>query len=334
MNRLPLPIQQDSDVTHMSQTAGYRLATFEVFNWGTFDGQVHSISPHGTTCLLVGENGAGKSTLVDAMLTLLVRPGVRNYNVAAGAGKKERDGVSGDRVTQLLGILDELAAQTEFDAMDDARHDYEASQLRLEKQTLESSNDQLVHLKSKLAALDAEVEGLDAERDRFVGERSRLDCEVTTHSNTLTRVDKSIAAATADGRLARLHLQFEEIDSLCGERKLGLENLSVLPRDIADELSAKVTEVEARIDPVRNDLTKAMSRLIQKFPVFETELDSTPQALPSFEALAERINKDDLPRHERRYWCPGREPRPHKTILAQVTGTSEPHLSEVDAGFL
>ena len=67
---------------------GYRLDTFEVFNWGTFDGQVHAIRPRGTTALLVGENGSGKSTLVDAMLTLLVRPGVRNYNVAAGANKK------------------------------------------------------------------------------------------------------------------------------------------------------------------------------------------------------------------------------------------------------
>ncbi len=206
-----------------------------------------------------------------------------------------------DRATQLLGILEELAAQTEFDTMDDARHDYEASQLRLEKQTLESSNDQMIQLKSKLAALEAEVEGLDAERDRFVGERSKLDSEVATSSNTLSRVDKKIALATTDGRLASLQSQFEEIASQCGERKLTLENLGVLPRDITDELSAKVTEVELRIDPVRNELTKAMGRLIQKSPVFETELDPTPQALPSFEALAERINKDDLPRHERRF---------------------------------
>ncbi len=73
---------------------GYRLDKLEVYNWGTFDSTVHSIQPHGESVLLVGENGAGKSTLVDAVLTLLVRPGVRNYNVAAGAGKKERDETS------------------------------------------------------------------------------------------------------------------------------------------------------------------------------------------------------------------------------------------------
>ncbi len=66
---------------------GYRLAKLEVYNWGTFDGAVYSVQPRGQTTLLIGENGSGKSTLVDAMLTLLVRPQTRNYNVAAGATK-------------------------------------------------------------------------------------------------------------------------------------------------------------------------------------------------------------------------------------------------------
>jgi len=74
---------------------GFRLSKLELWNWGTFDsqnGQIYSIEPDGETMLLVGENGSGKSTLVDAILTLLVEPGnKRNYNVAAGAKKNERN---------------------------------------------------------------------------------------------------------------------------------------------------------------------------------------------------------------------------------------------------
>jgi uncharacterized protein YPO0396 len=73
---------------------GFRLHKLEVYNWGTFDstaGEVHTFRPTGNTSLLIGQNGSGKSTLVDALLTLLVRPAVRNYNVAAGAHKQERD---------------------------------------------------------------------------------------------------------------------------------------------------------------------------------------------------------------------------------------------------
>jgi uncharacterized protein YPO0396 len=81
---------------------GYRLERFEVFNWGTFDGTVHSLTLDGQLALLVGQNGAGKSTLVDALLTLLVRPGrTRNYNLAAGANKTERSEKS-----YILGAFD------------------------------------------------------------------------------------------------------------------------------------------------------------------------------------------------------------------------------------
>ncbi len=70
---------------------GFRLSKLEIYNWGTFDGAVYSVQPRGQTTLVVGENGSGKSTIVDALLTLLVRPQTRNYNVAAGAQKNERD---------------------------------------------------------------------------------------------------------------------------------------------------------------------------------------------------------------------------------------------------
>ena len=97
---------------------GYRLHRLEVYNWGTFDsigensrGEVYCIEPHGDTTLLIGRNGCGKSTLVDAMLTLLVRPAVRNYNVAAGAKKRERD-----ERTYIRGAFDRRSSEDESGA--------------------------------------------------------------------------------------------------------------------------------------------------------------------------------------------------------------------------
>ncbi|HCS51826.1 ATP-binding protein [Rubinisphaera sp.] len=75
---------------NFSQTSGYRLKRLELLNWGTFDQKIHIVSPEGQSTLLVGQNGSGKSTLIDGILTLLVKPGVRNFNVAAGARKRER----------------------------------------------------------------------------------------------------------------------------------------------------------------------------------------------------------------------------------------------------
>ena len=97
---------------------GYRLHRLEAYNWGTFDsaseghrGEVYCIEPKGDTTLLIGRNGSGKSTLVDAMLTLLVRPAVRNYNVAAGAKRRERD-----ERTYIRGAFDRRSGDQETGA--------------------------------------------------------------------------------------------------------------------------------------------------------------------------------------------------------------------------
>ena len=70
--------------------AGYRLQHLEVFNWGTFDGQVWRLSPGAETVLLTGDIGSGKSTLVDAVTTLLMPAHRIAYNKAAGADSRER----------------------------------------------------------------------------------------------------------------------------------------------------------------------------------------------------------------------------------------------------
>ncbi len=70
--------------------AGFRLHRLEVYNWGTFDKRVWSLSPHGDNALLTGDIGSGKSTLVDAVTTLLVPAQRIAYNKAAGAEARER----------------------------------------------------------------------------------------------------------------------------------------------------------------------------------------------------------------------------------------------------
>lgn len=75
--------------TKPSET-GYRLHTFEMLNWGTFDKNVSWIEPMGESSLLTGANASGKTTLIDGLLTLLVpERRMRFYNQTAGS-KGER----------------------------------------------------------------------------------------------------------------------------------------------------------------------------------------------------------------------------------------------------
>ena len=67
----------------------FRMRRFQVFNWGTFSG-LHDIAISSEGHLFIGGSGSGKSTLLDAMSVLLT-PGVINFNAAAREGEKRSD---------------------------------------------------------------------------------------------------------------------------------------------------------------------------------------------------------------------------------------------------
>jgi uncharacterized protein YPO0396 len=69
---------------------GFRLDRLELYNWGTFGGDVWSLTTAGRNALLTGDIGSGKSTIVDAITTLLLPAQKISYNRAAGAEAKER----------------------------------------------------------------------------------------------------------------------------------------------------------------------------------------------------------------------------------------------------
>jgi uncharacterized protein YPO0396 len=69
---------------------GFRLDRLELYNWGTFGGDVKSLVLNGQNTLLTGDIGSGKSTIVDAVTTLLLPAQRISYNKAAGADTRER----------------------------------------------------------------------------------------------------------------------------------------------------------------------------------------------------------------------------------------------------
>ncbi len=93
-----------------NEQTGFRLQRLELYNWGTFNGQIWTMSPDCQTAVLTGANGSGKSTVVDALLTLLVENRQRNYNLASGANssreRNERTYVTGQysRARQDTGL--------------------------------------------------------------------------------------------------------------------------------------------------------------------------------------------------------------------------------------
>jgi uncharacterized protein YPO0396 len=83
-------MEQRFDFAEDNAHAGFRLAHFEWYNWGTYDREIFSLDMQRENALLTGDIGSGKSTIVDALTTLLVPHNRIVYNKAAGAESRER----------------------------------------------------------------------------------------------------------------------------------------------------------------------------------------------------------------------------------------------------
>ncbi len=72
--------------------SSFRLACFELYNWGPFSGMHQAdIDPYGTA--IIGQTGSGKTTLVDAFMTLIAQK--PKYNLASTGGhESDRDLIS------------------------------------------------------------------------------------------------------------------------------------------------------------------------------------------------------------------------------------------------
>ncbi len=94
-----------------AQFAGFRLARFEAYNWGTFHEKVCVLPLLNENALLTGANGAGKTTLVDAIIALLNPTPERYFNQSAGFEDRKRTRKVEDYVRGVYGYSEKNREQ-------------------------------------------------------------------------------------------------------------------------------------------------------------------------------------------------------------------------------
>ncbi len=205
-----------------------------------------------------------------------------------------------DQATAALDHLQNALGFDDYDQVDSARHDFEVSQLQLEKQRLEDSSDVIHELKRKAAALRGEVNGYQHDRDQHLSTRTRTEHELRNGAKLLEGARQRISNFRAAGEWEFIEPCFEIFKSQF-PTKLSLENLITLPERLEREQRQETEKLAESLKPSERDVTSAMGRYLRAFPEDNLDLDPDISSLDSFAALYDRISKDDLPRHEERF---------------------------------
>ncbi len=214
--------------------------------------------------------------------------------------RAERVQAENTRLIAAMSALDQTSQVDDFDVIDNGRHEFEASRLKLERQHLEESDDSIRELKSMVAKLRQEADGYKADRDAHIANRTTREGELKQGQRWLSAAQDKLKLAASDGRLAIAELEFEALRSLVGQ-ELSLDNVALLPESFERQQRQNFDRLQDSLAPVARELTSAMTRFLKKFPDEHVDLDAHVASLSSFIALHQRIASDDLPQHEERF---------------------------------
>lgn len=233
---------------------------------------------------------------------LALRESIRNIeeSLAGLLVRAETLDRSIDESTASLQSLEQASSFEQFDTIDSARHDFEASQLRLEKQKLEESNDVIQDLRHRADHLRAEAKGHQLDRDQHLSTKAKLESELRQGASLLDAATQRIDNAQAMGHWERLASQREWLAQQIVSQ-LTLENLGTYPTSTENEFRQRVDAMTGRMVPITKDVTSAMAKYLRAFPEEDVDLDPDIASLDSFHALYQRISSDDLPKHEERF---------------------------------
>lgn len=205
-----------------------------------------------------------------------------------------------DRITGAIEALDQALKTEDFDAIDNSRHEFEASQLKLERQRIEESDDRIRELKAQCSDRRAEAVGHQQDRDQAIAQRTMRERELYDGNRLLESARSALRRAATEGTLTSATEQFESLqDSL--KEPLSIQNLGTLPGETERLQRECVDRLQERLVPIAREMTSGMTRFLKKFPDEQIELDADVGSLSSFVALFERISVDDLPKHEERF---------------------------------
>lgn len=222
--------------------------------------------------------------------------------------------------TRRIGHFEQINAVTDFDAIDDARHRRQAAEYQLELDRLKQSNDKIRELEGQKKELEEAILRRREQSRTLSEQRSQTKVQWDNGRRLCDAAAQAVEQAKREGAYEQLAREFDGIEAMLADEPLSLENLASLPGRFKDQRHADVARLSEQLESLARPLRSRMGRFLAEYPQFRSDMDGDVDSLPQFIALHERIEKDDLPRHEKRF-----KERLNEKVLHEV-GVLNSHL--------
>jgi uncharacterized protein YPO0396 len=204
------------------------------------------------------------------------------------------------KTEEMKDFLRDFIKYNDYAEINWSKESQEIKRLLGEKSELEGSSDELKVLRDKLEIL--KMEQIKPKEEEINNKRE----EKGKKASQKKRYEEEIAECNqlkGDAVIEDIRGYFENIKGLITtqESELNLKNadrIQLMIRNKIEEEKRVKDEIETKL---RDSVINRMITYKKEYPSETTDVDSTISSIPEFKAFAEKLEHDDLPRHEQRF---------------------------------
>jgi uncharacterized protein YPO0396 len=193
--------------------------------------------------------------------------------------------------------LQQLLTFTSFELIDWLRDAAQIRALREQKQQLEQSSDRLKQLQRDLAALLDQIAQTQRARDEAARDETNRQRDLDEYAQRRSECDTrlSIVPPESIARYAPL------VEARLKGEQITLENSRDLEAKTHDAIHRTIDNERWRLNKQRDSLINQMLEYKHAYSADTTDVDAAIEALDEFRRMLQTIERDDLPRHAKRF---------------------------------
>jgi len=177
----------------------------------------------------------------------------------------------------------------------------EITLLQQEKTEIESSSNLLKQIQQRLQSAQAFAKQLEQRCNDCNKEMGGKAVEISADKEALSdslNIWQSLAKPLQDKTFVVIE---KLIEQHFAQLAFNLKGISTRKSDINKKLAEKVENLHKKVARRENAMVNAMSDFAHQFPNDVTELDKSLASLAEYQAMLEKLQQEDLPRHEAKF---------------------------------
>ncbi len=173
----------------------------------------------------------------------------------------------------------------------------ERQHLERQRQELEASSDRLKQLEQQLEKVRQEIDSATQQQRHLIRETNTLENHQQTNKSQQLQCETELSQSS----LQSIEEFTTQIASTLKKSQLTLNTIDETKDKIRDSLLEKVDKEKSKQDSSKNVILGRMLSFRNAFPDATAELGTSFESLPEYLKLKDKIERDDLPRHEQRF---------------------------------